>query len=667
MNFHMKCSRLFALTAFTGVVAVEGLASAGIATAQSGFQVLHSFNGSMDGQNPDSALIQAIDGNFYGTTSSAGAFNSGTVFSMTPSGIVTVLHSFAGGPTDGANPGAALLQASDGNFYGTTSNGGAFNSGTVFKMTLAGTVTVLHSFAGGATDGANPHAALIQANDGNLYGTTYFGGASSSGTLFMMTPAGAVTILHAFAGGTTDGASPSAALLQAADGNFYGTTTLGGATFVGPPGLGTVFKMTPGGTVTVLVSLASLGGLAASSFFPSSLIEATDGNFYGTTTYGGFCGHNIGCGTVFTITPAGTLTVLHTFAGGTGGAHPSDALIQTTDGNFYGTAFDGDLYGTFGTVFMMTPTGTVTVLHAFAGGTTVGAGPKAALVQSTDGNLYGTTAEGGVSNSGTVFRLARVPHHLNTAAVRHDLDGDGKTDLAVFRPANGTWYVRDSSLGYNTATAAAFQWGLPGDVPISGDFDGDGKSELTIFRPGNGTWYIRYSSLGYSIANAGAFQWGLPGDIPLAGDFDGDGKTELTVFRPSNGTWYIRYSSLGYSIANAGAFQWGLPGDVPVTGDFDDDGITDLAVWRPSNGTWYIRYSSLGYSVFTLIFGFSYYQWGLPGDVPISADFDGDGMTDLAVFRPSTGEWFIRYSSQNYDIGSFVVYQWGLPGDALVE
>ena len=133
------------------------------------------------------------------------------------------------------------------------------------------------------------------------------------------------------------------------------------------------------------------------------------------------------------------------------------------------------------------------------------------------------------------------------------------------------------------------------------------------------------------------YQWGLPGDIPLAGDFDGDGRTDLAIFRPSDGTWWIRYSSRDYDPLRASVFQWGLPGDIPVSGDFDND----------------------GYSLST----YTYYQWGLPGDVPLSIDLDGDGQNELAVFRPSTGEWWVRYSTYGYELRYYGWYQWGLPGD----
>jgi parallel beta-helix repeat protein len=255
-----------------------------------------------------------------------------------------------------------------------------------------------------------------------------------------------------------------------------------------------------------------------------------------------------------------------------------------------------------------------------------------------------------------------LPPARNLAGAHRDLDGDGKTDLVVFRPSTGTWYVLDSSLGYSSAAPGVYQWGFAGDIPISGDFDGDGKADVTVFRPSTGTWYILYSSRGYNPGAPGIFNWGFAGDVPIAGDFDGDGRTDLTVFRPSTGTWYILYSSRGYNPGAPGIFNWGFAGDVPVAGDFDGDGITELTVFRPSTGTWYILYSSLGYSAATP----GVAQWGELGDIPIAGDFDGDGRTDIAVFRPANGGWFILYSSLGYSLSNWGSFYWGLPGDVPI-
>ena len=212
--------------------------------------VLHSFAGGADGAVPDVSLIEGSDGNFYGTTMVGGSSNAGTVFRMTPAGVVTVLHSFGGIPGDG--PFTALVEGSDGHFYGTTKGGGDFNAGTIFRMTPGGAVAILHSFARGAMDGGSPMGTLVQATDGNFYGTTFNGGTAEFGTVYRMTPAGAVTVLHSFTGGAGDGKFPWAGVVEGTDGNFYGTTEQGGPFGSG----GTVFRMTPGGIVTVLHAFA---------------------------------------------------------------------------------------------------------------------------------------------------------------------------------------------------------------------------------------------------------------------------------------------------------------------------------------------------------------------------------------------------------------------------
>ena len=321
---------------------------------------LYSFcsqNGCVDGYWPYGGLIQATDGNFYGTTVQGGGnglcfsnfVGCGTVFKITASGTLTTLYTFCpqGGDycPDGAHPYAGLVQASDGNFYGTTYVGGTNGGyGTVFKITPSGTLTTLYSFDG--WDGEFPYEALIQGTDGNLYGTTEAGGTNNGlyGTVFTMTLGGTLTMLHSFCSqsGCPDGAHPYAGLVQGTDGSFYGTTDGGG----GISGYGTVFKITSGGALTTLHVFEYTDGAEPQA----GLVQATDGNFYGTTVIAGANGG----GTIFKITPSGALTTLYNFCSQYGcadGEFPDAGLIQAADGNLYGTAEYGG--GGLGTAFRL--------------------------------------------------------------------------------------------------------------------------------------------------------------------------------------------------------------------------------------------------------------------------------------------------------------------------
>jgi uncharacterized repeat protein (TIGR03803 family) len=349
--------------------------------------VMHSFGGTGDGQLAFAGLIQGTDGNLYGTSTIGGAYGEGTVFKITPAGAQTVLWSFGNG-SDGQEPYAGLIQGTDGNFYGTTYLGGAHSAGTVFKITPTGVETVLYSFGTGS-DGQNPEAALVQGTDGNFYGTSTIGGAYGEGTVFKITAAGAETVLWSFGNGS-DGKNPEAGLVQGTDGNFYGTTFAGGAY-----GEGTVFKITAAGAETVLWSFGN-GNDGQEPY--AGLIQGTDGNFYGTTVQGGASSD----GTTFKITPAGVETVLWSFGGGNDGQEPYAGLIQGTDGNFYGTTVQGGA-NSYGTIFKITPAGVETVLYSFEPGSDAEF-PTAALIQGTDGHFYGTTYEGGANGDGTVFK-----------------------------------------------------------------------------------------------------------------------------------------------------------------------------------------------------------------------------------------------------------------------
>jgi len=359
------------------------------------FTSLHSFTGA-DGANPRGALIQATDGKLYGTARGGGLNNEGTVYKITPSGALTTLYSFCAqsGCTDGKWPVASLLEASNGDFYSTTYKGGTSDKGTVFTITPAGTLTTLYSFGKG---GEYPVAALIQATNGKLYGTAYWGPGPGWGTIFEMTLSGTFTTLYDFRGGL-DGGNPEQ-LVQGTDGNFYGTDFIGG-----PPadGCGTIYRFTPGSAPVTLYGFCK-DGVAGNPAV--GMIQAVDGDFYGQASGGAY-----GQGVLFRFSPSGAFDALYNFcaqAGCPDGSLPFAELVQANDGNLYGVTATGGA-GDAGTIFRMTPEGALTTLYSFCAqsGCADGELPMAALVQDTDGDFYGTTFFGGASGNGTIYKLS---------------------------------------------------------------------------------------------------------------------------------------------------------------------------------------------------------------------------------------------------------------------
>lgn len=368
-----------------------------------------------DGTQPHAGLVQAQDGNYYGTTETGGASGNahGVMFRFSPSGNYTVIYDFPAGNGTFTSTYPKLIQGGDGNFYGTSIYGGDSDAGTVFRITPAGDLTILYSFCseGGprCTDGSNPAAGLVQGTDGNFYGTTEYDGVNQSGgTIFKITTSGALTTLYSFCNlaNCADGGGPVAGLIQGSDGSFYGTTGFGGAYSVeNNLDTGVVFRVTSSGEFTTLYSFCSMGAASCTDGASptAGLTEGNDGNFYGTTQFGG--GHQYG--TAFKITPGGSLTKLYDFCSQdscTDGAATSNAMFPGSDGNFYGATTD--------TLFRIADDGKLSTIYdgfCLETGCDNGDTPNS-LLQGSDGNLYDTTYAGGAnSDNGTIFKVAASP------------------------------------------------------------------------------------------------------------------------------------------------------------------------------------------------------------------------------------------------------------------
>ena len=521
---------------------------------------LYSFTGGTDGFGSQAGLLQGADGDFYGTTSFGGAGLAGTVFKMDSSGTLTTLHSFSG--SDGAIPTAELIEVGV-DFYGTTSQGGAHDLGTVFRMNASGNVTTLHSFD--SADGASPYKGLLHASDGAFYGTTYLGGANDLGTVFRMDSSGAITTLHSFAG--PEGSYPRASLVQATDGLLYGTATHGGTN-----GNGTVFRLDLQGNYTLLASLT-----AAGRFPYGRLVEGTDGKFYGTTLGGSIFG------AVFRVDSVGNLTYLHAFSG-EDGRSPLAGLVQANDGYFYGTTNLGGF--NWGTLFRIDSAGDTTTLHVF--GYSEGVQPTS-LIQGADGDFYGTCVGGGKNNAGNVFRMDSA----GGLTTLHDF-------VPYASPTEGYYpggmIQATDGLFYGTTSGGADNSGDIFRVDSSGDF-------LVIhnfhFLPGEpwGAGGLIQGTDGdlYGVSNGGAYAQGtifrsdLLGNVTLVHSFQ-NGSTEradpLNLMQASDGNFY---GLAGDGIHGYGsAFRMTSAVDVTAIHDFTElEGYASGGLIQANDGYFY--------------------------------------------------------------------------------
>jgi uncharacterized repeat protein (TIGR03803 family) len=512
---------------------------------------LASFNGK-NGASPQAALIQGSDGNFYGTTMDGGASGQGTIFRVTPGGVLDLLYSFTGG-NDGANPICSLVFGTDGNLYGTAPFGGSVSgSGTAFRVTTAGSFTLLYSFQNYATGvGANPNG-LVLGLDGNFYGTAHFGGTYDAGTVFRMTPSGATNVLYSFTGGS-DGGLPYTNLTLGSDGAFYGTTI-----FLNGGYLGTLFKVTSTGVFT---SLYSFTGGSDGAWVGAPLVQASDGSFYGISSLGGRGGN----GTIFRVSSDGVFTSLYQLPGpdvsGNTPLLPNRAgLVQAPDGSLYGTVPQlYDPYSDDGDVFRITPAGKFTRLISFVARN--GEAPVA-VVSGRDGNLYGSAAIGGPRNEGTLFSLAsqdKLETFLNFDSA------DGAIPNTLIQGTDGDLYgvTERGALGFGTIFRATTQGSILWQINL--DSSNGAFPYAGLLQGNDGSFYG-------TTAGGGRFDSGTvfrvtPGGVlktlySFTGSTDG-GFPDAPLIQGSNGELYgstfqgggVSESGTIFRISPSGAFR----------------------------------------------------------------------------------------------------------------
>jgi uncharacterized repeat protein (TIGR03803 family) len=539
------------------------------------YTVLKNLDVTVTGGNAQGSLVRnSTDGNFYGMTSFGGRGGSGlgTIFKITPTGTLSVLVQFPE-TGKGISPAASVVQATDGNFYGMTSQGGIADNGTVFKFCTS-TFSNIKSFDG-ATTGSNPQGGLVQAPDGNFYGATQLGGTYGYGTIFKISPGGSLSVLWNL-DNTNDGAYPSGSLVRGTDGNLYGTASSGGTN-----GSGTIFKITPSGSVFTILRHLENATTGGSPY--GSLVRGKDNNFYGITYQGG----TIGFGTIFKITPTGTLTVIKNMDNTNGGYSYNNSLIQGSDGNFYGMTQGGGATGR-GVIFKIAPGGNPYIVLRDFDLTSDGGQPRGDLVQGTDGRLYGMTSEGGMNGGGTIFRIStggtfNVLRHLNPVT-----DGSNPLGSLVIQKANPIADAQSIITAVNTSKAITLS-GSGGSPltfnvvgqPQNGTLSGSGANRL--YKPDAGftgndaftfrvTWGCQQSSIktvAITVTGGGAstvrLNTGGQAVSTSIGNFNSDNyfagatsisKTNLAIANTANDALY---QDNRRATATGGSFSYNIP------------------------------------------------------------------------------------------------------------